>query len=250
MSRWGANAVAAVAALVMATPGCFDSLGGEDYMSNSYGKAGAKVLDLTEGEVAALMDLIYVRASTYFELREALPYSALTDQSCATSSEPISDGTRFRFSMSCALGPDIGSGSVTLEQRELSLNVSEFAFSYNDVTAGSLTVVGSEVITQTEGQHGSQVVAFDLVQNGLELVYEFRAGQLESGQDAFDYVIDTPDGQLVVRLVLDPYYWGPLGTAFVTGTDGVLTCELRETKWEIGSHARGHCDNGMQFGMP
>ncbi len=75
-----------------------------------------------------------------------------------------------------------------------------FELDYREVTLGSLEVHGSERITETDSSDGASVRKLDLVQNGIALNYEFRAGLQDGEVPVFDYQLPGPEGDVLARI--------------------------------------------------
>lgn len=251
--RWRRGLAACSLAWALGAGACGpQDLGLASFVDTPFGQAGASLSELPREELEEVMTLVYTRFASYLELRSAIPFADLLVDACVTSVEQVNGGARFQIDVPCAFEEaEDAAGTVVLVQRDRGFDpvVTEVDVTYVGVTVAGVEVTGRENIVETAGSDGASVRQLDLVQSGVELVYEFRLGLLGGEQVVLDYQIETSQGTLLVRLT-DPQTPGAAATVFVTGLDGTVECELRNVPWEPGAEARGFCDNGLVFGLP
>lgn len=216
------------------------------FLGDDFGDSTATVMDLDEAGVERVMDAAVGRFRAYSELREAVPFAAVGGGACAVEQES-GEAVVIVTDMSCAVG---GDGAVTLLQEQVATTpvpVFRFSLGYEDVLSGDLAVAGTEILVETVDDDGATVHTLDVVQDGVRWDYTFRSGLLGGATPVFDYVIATSGGNITVRLT-NPTTPGAFATVLLTGIDGALRCELRDTDWSLAP--RGVCDNGVVFGLP
>jgi hypothetical protein len=220
------------------------------FVGEPFGTAGARILELEATDLGSLMTELETRYRTYLALREALPFEALVLEACFVSYAAEPHRLAFTVDVTCAIGEG-AAGLVQVEQSSIQAEpvpVTRIALRYQGCTVAGLSVEGAEVITETESSDGASVRELDLVQNGTRLAYRFRVS-LTDGTTVLDYEVSTPGGPVQARL-RSPSTTGALATVILTGADGVLVCEIRDADWEMGSRAKGFCDDGTVFGIP
>ncbi len=245
--RFGAAAVG-LALLAAACDGGPHALA--NFIDTPFGVAGAEVLTLDGPALQAVMDDLASRFHAYVALREAIPFSSLVDDACLSNLTETSNSFSFDLDVACALGAaGPAEGTIGVRQEAVSFDVTTLDLDYRGVRVGALTVDGIEAITETAGIDGASVRDLDLVQDGVAFDYQFRIGILDSDQTVIDYRLELPGGTVMARLTTAPSL-GAIATVMLTGVDGTLTCELRDTPWGPDASAKGLCDNGVVFGLP
>ena len=220
------------------------------FIDTPFAIPGVQVSTLTEDSLSDVMDAVNMRFRLYLELRDALPFEGLSAAGCLADIQNLSGSLRFDVDVACAFGQ--GSGTLTVFEEDLSseeATVTRITITYRSVVVGALQVDGTEVVVETSGDDGVSMRDLDIVQNGTALAYHFRLGLIEDGQVIIDYQFDLPQGTLIAR-VSNPTKLGAFVTVTLTGTDGALVCEIRNTPWTLGAGAKGVCENGATFGLP
>ncbi len=215
-----------------------------------FGAPGVHVQSLDDEVLSEVMDTVNERLRLYLELREKLPFEALVAPGCLSNIVAVAGSIQFDIEVACAFG--MGSGSLVLLETDISVDdvdVKRITITYRNVVMGELGVDGVEEVIETGGPGGASVRTLDVVQNGVPLTYEFRIGLLEDDQVVIDYRFVLSEGTLLAR-VSNPTSVGAMATVTLTGIDGALVCELRNTPWAPGMSAKGVCDNGLTFGLP
>lgn len=242
----------ALVGLALGAPACDAGLSDlASFIDSPFGEISDNVKDLDEPGVEKVMNELMRRFRAYLDLRTALPFEAIAPDECIE--DLSSSDTRLSFSaeVGCMLaGPTPLSGAVDVVQAQLAaspVGVFRFDITYRDVVIGDLVVSGTERITETQGEDGASVRKLALVQDGEEYEYEFRAGLLDAETAVFDYQIPGPDGDVVARIT-NPTSAGGFVSVFLSGLDGTLACEVRNTDPTLPP--RGTCDNGVVFGLP
>lgn len=222
------------------------------FIDSPFGDITDNVRDLDEPGVEGIMNELMRRFRAYVALREAIPFEAIAPEICIA--DVSSTDTRISFSadVACMLAGLASplSGEVFVAQAQLAatpVGVFRFDLDYRAVVVGALAVSGTERITETQGADGASVRRLDLVQDGETYDYEFRVGLVDGETPVFDYQIPGPDGDVVARLT-NPTTVGGLVSVFLSGLDGTLACEVRNT--DLARPPRGTCDNGVVFGLP
>jgi hypothetical protein len=227
--------------------GCaFDPSDFAAFLGDGFGDATATVMDLDEAGLERVMDVAVGRFRAYSDLRDAVPFAAVGGGDCAVEQES-GEAVVIVTDMSCAVG---GQGAVTLLQEQVATTpvpVFRFSLGYEDVLSGALSVAGTEILVETVDSDGATVHTLDVVQDGVRWNYSFRSGLIGGETPIFDYVVTTSGGDLTVRLT-NPTAPGVFATVLLTGIDGALRCDLRDTDWSLPP--RGVCDNGIAFGLP
>lgn len=246
----GGSAIAVLTAL-----GCGGGLSDfASFLGDPFGDISDEVRSLDEGELEPMMAELMLRFRSYIALREAIPFESLAPEECMRERRDTGESLTFVADAGCVFGAEVApaEGEIAVVQQQLAIDpVSVFRFDleYRNVTLGALEVDGTERITETEGDDGASVRKLDIVQDGHELVYEFRAG-LEGGETpVFDYQLKGPDGDVFARIT-NPTTSGGFVSVFLTGLDGTLQCEIRNSLWTPERLPRGSCDNGVVFGLP
>jgi hypothetical protein len=234
-------------------PGCGGAVDIGNFLGDPFGDITTSVRDLDEDELNGLMSELMLRFRFYLDLRAAIPFESLAPEECISNVHDSGDAFDFLADVPCVFGEqaDPAEGEIAVTQQQLSADpgVFRFAFDYRDVSLGELEVDGVEAITETEGEDGASVRKLDITQNGIDLKYEFRAGLLDGETPVFDYELSGPDGTVLAR-VTNPTSAGGFVTVFLTGLDGMLACEVRNSLWTPERLPRGSCDNGVVFGLP
>lgn len=234
---------------------CGDGLSGfASFLDDPFGDISDEVLTLDEGELEAMMSELMLRFRSYIALRQAIPFESLAPQECVRGERDTGETFTFVADVACVFGADFApaSGEIAVVQQQLALDpvpVFRFELEYRDVVLGELTVDGSERITETDDSDGASVRKLDLVQDEVAFDYEFRAGLLEGETPVFDYQLKGPGGDVFARIT-NPTTAGGFVTVFLTGLDGTLQCEVRDSLWSPERLPRGSCDNGVVFGLP
>jgi len=225
------------------------------FLGDPFGDISDEVRDLDQGQLESMMSTLMLRFRSYIALRDGVPFADLAPDECVLSSRDDGSAFTIEAEVGCIFGGDIApaSGTIVITQEQLALNpvpVFRFDLTYNDVVVGDLTVDGTEKITETDDTDGASVRKIDLVQNGRALKYEFRAGFANGGTlPVFDYTLPGPDGDVFARIT-NPSTPGGFVAVILTGLDGQLTCEIRNSLWTPDRLPRGTCDNGVVFGLP
>lgn len=225
------------------------------FLGDPFGDITDEVRDLNEGQLESMMGELMLRFRSYIALRDAVPFEDIAPDECVIASSD--DGASFTIEadVGCIFGGQVSpaSGTLVVTQEQLATNpvpVFRFDITYQDVIVGDVTVDGSERITETDDTDGASVRKIDLVQNGRALKYEFRAGFANEGTlPVFDYSLPSPDGDVFARIT-NPSTPGGFVAVFLTGLDGQLSCEIRNSLWTPDRLPRGTCDNGVVFGLP
>lgn len=217
-------------------------------LRNPFGEVSGRAVALDEDGIERVMNTAVGRFRAWTLLREALPFSLIADHPCGVETTDPRGGFLVTTDIACAVGGD-ASGVVTLRQenRGGSPQVLRFTINYDAVLVPTLSVAGSEALNETINAERATLHEVDLVVSGETLRFSFRSGLLDGSVPVFDFVVAAPDGDVTVRLT-NPTSPGALASVFVTGTDGVLMCELRDSDWSLSP--RGTCDNGIVFGLP
>jgi hypothetical protein len=212
----------------------------------------AEVLLLDGDVLGPLLSEVNLRFRLYQALRTALPIDELNEEVECLSNVAESDSELF-FSLDVPCRYDDGQGGtvdVHLAQTGSSPTVFTTDIAYHDVARGLLSVDGTEVLVDivsvTAEVHLD--VDLDLVQDGFDLDYGFTFRLDAEGTPFFDYVMEIPDGEVLVVLT-NATTPGAFASALVVGLDGTLVCEIRDTAWEPGEDAKGTCENGASFGL-
>ena len=214
------------------------------------GIPGVKVSELSEDELGPVMDTINTRFRLYLALRAALPFEVLTTPGCLSNIVQLDDTVGFDADVRCILGA--GSGLIRITEKTVSAGdglATRFVLNYQQVVAGTVVVNGTEEVVEPEAFEEPSVRTLDLVQDDTPLAYTFHLNVLDGDQVVLDYALEIEDGTLLAR-ISGPASPGALATVTLTGTDGVLTCELRNTPWVPGQPAKGFCEGGVSFGLP
>ncbi len=222
------------------------------FIGDPFGEISDSVQDLNERELEAIMAELMLRFRSYLELREAIPFESLAPEQCMDEVRDTGELFSFVADVDCVFETDPAEGRIRVTQQLLAsepVEVFRFELDYERVVLGDLEVHGSERITETDASDGASVRRLELTQNGIELDYEFRAG-LEGGETpVFDYQLPGPDGDVLARIT-NPSSAGGFVTVFLTGLDGTLACEVRDSLWTPERLPRGSCENGLVFGLP
>jgi hypothetical protein len=235
--------------LMVGLAGCdLDASDFASFLGGEFGEVSGKATSLDAEGVTRVMDVAIGRFRTWNRLREALPFSLIAESPCSTEGPGQGGVLTITTDIACAVGPG-ASGVTTLTQEQLASQpaVFRFAITYADVVMPALAVTGAESLTETIDPNGATLHDVDVVQDGVTWRYTFRSGLLDGEVPVFDYVVPSVDGQVTVRLT-NPARVGEFATVFVTGSDGVLNCALRDSDWDLPP--RGTCDNGVVFGLP
>lgn len=239
--------------LGLSAPACVDLQDiAANFIDTPFGDVAAEVTTFEREELEPIMDTVILRFRSYLELREALPFSELVVEECLSNINDFGSGFSFNLDVACAFSDLFApiEGAVSVTQEQVSTEVTELDVIYRDVLMGDLAVDGVEHVSETAGDDGASVRSIDVVQNGVELKYDFRIGLVGEDQTVIDYLVDTPQGTVIAR-VTNPASPGAQATVILTGTDGSLECEVRNTPWSIEEPAaKGFCDNGATFGIP
>ena len=223
---------------------------GGDFIDVPFALPGLEKSDLDRDTLEPVMNAVNSRFRSYIELRDRLPFEALSTPGCLTDVSQSLLSVSFTLDVECAF-PN-ASGTIVVHQEDVSsssTHITRMELLYEEVRMDTFEVDGSEVILETDPDaDGSSKRELDVVQDGVSFQYEFRLGMLEGEQLALDYVFNLEKGTLPVRLLLPPSTPGALGTVFLTTLDGVLVCELRNVS--DPSTAKGSCGNGLTFGLP
>lgn len=223
------------------------------FLDHPFGDLSAEVTTLDDAELEVVMTELMLRFRSYVALREHVSFAALAPDACM--SEVRSGASFFSFvaDVGCTFGGRFSptGGAIALRQEQVASSpvVMVVEVDYRGVVVGELAVDGVERIEETSGDNGASVRTLDLVQDGVALDYTFRAGLLDGEIPVFDYELPAPGGTALAR-ISNPTTPGALVTVFLTGLDGVLECEVRDSAWSPGEVARGTCDNGAVFGLP
>lgn len=242
-------------AIAASSTGCSGSLSDfASFLGDPFGDITDQVRDLDQPQLEDLMSELMLRFRSYLALREAIPFESLAPEECFLETEDTGDVFSFVADAHCTFGGDFdpASGAIGVTQQQLAVSpvgVFRFELDYREVTLGDLEVHGSERITETDSSDGASVRKLDLVQNGIELVYEFRAGLQDGEIPVFDYQLAGPDGDVLARIT-NPTTAGGFVSVSLTGLDGTLSCEIRNSLWTPERLPRGTCDNGVVFGLP
>ncbi len=219
------------------------------FLSDDFGRASDSVTALDESGVEAIVNDLMAKFRAYQTLREVVPFEALNNAACV--SELDSSTTRLSMVVegACAFGAPADGQVVALQEVLAStpVGVVRTTLDYEGVLAAGVHVDGREVITDTDGADGASVRELALEQDGVTFAYEFRLGTLEDDVPVFDYVIASRDGDVLARLT-NPGSVGGFATLILSGLDGALVCEIRNT--DPTRPARGTCENGVVFGLP
>jgi len=235
--------------------GCGGSLSDfASFLGDPFGDITDQVRDLDQPQLEDLMSVLMLRFRSYLALREAIPFESLAPEECFIDSEDTGDVFSFVADAHCVFGGDFdpATGAIGVTQQQLSVSpvgVFRFEVDYREVTLGDLEVHGTERITETDSSDGASVRKLDLVQDGIELKYEFRAGLQDGEVPVFDYQLPGPDGNVIARIT-NPTTAGGFVSVSLTGLDGTLSCEIRNSLWTPERLPRGTCDNGVVFGLP
>jgi len=224
------------------------------FLGEPFGDVSGGVRALDQAELETLMAELMLRFRSYLTLREAIPFESLAPEQCITESRDTGASFFFVADLGCVFGeavsPARGTVAVTQQQLAMSPNgVFRFDVDYRQVELGLLAVDGTERVTETEGSDGASVRKLDLVQDGRTFEYEFRAGLLDGETPVFDYQLAGPDGAVLAR-ISNAVSAGGFVSVLLTGLDGTLACEVRNTLWTPERLPRGSCDNGVVFGLP
>ncbi|MCC6619932.1 MAG: hypothetical protein IT385_01675 [Deltaproteobacteria bacterium] len=222
------------------------------FIDSPFGDITDNVRDLDEPGVELVMNELMRRFRAYVALREALPFEAIAPDVCIANLTTTDTRISFSAEVACMLEGVTTplSGEVRVAQAQLAstpVGVFRFDLDYRLVVVGALSVSGTERITETQGADGASVRKLDLVQDGEDFAYEFRVGLVDGETPVFDYQIPGPDGDVVARIT-NPTTVGGLVSVFLSGLDGTLQCEVRNT--DLARPPRGTCDNGVVFGLP
>ena len=225
------------------------------FLGDPFGDISDEVRDLDEGQLESMMGELMLRFRSYLALRDAVPFADIAPDACVLASSD--DGVAFTVEadVGCIFGGRVSpaSGTLIVTQEQLATNpvpVFRFDLTYVDVIVGDVSVSGTEKITETDDTDGASVRKIDLVQNGRALKYEFRAGFANEGTlPVFDYTLPSPDGDVFARIT-NPSTAGGFVAVILTGLDGQLDCEIRNSLWTPERLPRGTCDNGVVFGLP
>ena len=239
--------------LLALTPmACGDALSDfASFIDDDFGNISDEVRDLDRPQLEALMSELMLRFRSYLALRQAIPLEALAPEECVTST---SDGAEFTFvaDVGCTFDADPALGEIAVSQQQLAddpVSVFRFELDYREVTVDAVEVHGFERITETNSSDGASLRKIDLTQNGVELDYEFRAGLVDGVTPVFDYQLPGPGGDVLARIT-NPTSAGGFVSVFLSGIDGTLACEIRDSFWDVDVVPRGSCDNGVVFGLP
>lgn len=243
-----------LAATSLACVGCGGVSDFASFLGDPFGDVSDEVLTLDEVELEDLMSELMLRFRSYIALREAVPFESLAPEECVRSVRDTGETFTFVADVACVFGLDVSpaSGEIVVLQQQLALDpvsVFRFELEYRDVVLGDLEIDGSERITETEGADGASVRELDVIQDGVAFDYEFRAGLLDGETPVFDYQLKGPGGDVFARIT-NPTTAGGFVTVFLTGLDGTLQCEVRNSLWTAERLPRGSCDNGVVFGLP
>lgn len=224
------------------------------FLGDPFGDIGSEVRSLDQGEVEDLMAELMLRFRSYLALREAIAFETIdaAPERCISDARETNGALVFVADVPCTFtdfDPTVGAIEITQQQLADNPTVFRFELDYRDVVVGDVEVSGTERITETAGSDGASVRRLDLTQNGLELDYEFRAGLVDGDTPVFDYTLEARDGGVLAR-VTNPTTAGGFVTVILTGLDGQLQCEVRNTLWTPERLPRGTCDNGVTFGLP
>jgi len=222
------------------------------FIDSPFGDITDNVRDLDEPGVEQVMNELMRRFRAYVALREAVPFEAIAPEVCIANVSSTDTRLSFTADVACMLEGAVSplSGQVRVAQTQLAatpVGVFRFDLDYRAVVVGALRVNGTERITETQSADGASVRRLDLVQDGETFDYEFRVGLVDGETPVFDYQIAGPDGDVVARLT-NPTSVGGLVQVFLSGLDGTLACEVRNT--DAARPPRGTCDNGVVFGLP
>ncbi len=240
---------------MMAAPGCDTGLGDlAQFIGSPFGSASGSVNDLSDEDMSLLMQDLMLRFRTYLTLRTAIDFADLAPEACMTESRSFTNGFEFRADINCMYGDEVSpaNGFVFVRQEQVAsdpVQVLDVDVTYEGVELGDLRVDGTEMIRETLSDDGASVRTIDLIQDGIELDYEFRAGTLDADTVVFDYEIDFGGSSYTAR-VTNPSSPGAFVDVIITGFDGLLQCQVRNSAWEPGDYARGTCDTGLVFGLP
>jgi len=224
------------------------------FLGDPFGDITDQVRDLDETQLEDLLGELMLRFRSYLALRGAIPFERLDAEECFLETRDTGEVFSFVADVDCVFGADVepAAGAIGVTQQQLAVSpvgVFRFELDYREVTLGDLEVHGSERITETDSSDGASVRKLDLVQNGIELRYEFRAGLQDGEVPVFDYQLPGPGGDVLARIT-NPTTAGGFVTVFLTGLDGTLSCDIRNSLWTPERLPRGTCDNGVVFGLP
>ena len=219
------------------------------FLSDDFGKASDSVIKLDEAGVASLVNDVMTKFRAYQDLRNAVPFDALSDQACVTDFSSSETRLAVVVDGACAfVAPAAGELDAVQDVVATDpVGVIRTTFDYVALVANGIHVAGREVITDTDGTDGASVRKLTLEQDGITFDYEFRMGVIDGDVPVFDYVLHSKGGDVLARLT-NPSSVGALATLILTGLDGSLTCEVRNS--DPTRPARGTCDNGVVFGLP
>lgn len=225
-----------------------------NFIGDPFGDISDSVQDLNEPELEALMAELMLRFRSYLALREAIPFEVLSPPPEQCTSEVRDTGELFSFvaDVDCVFETDPAAGRIRVTQQLLAaepVEVFRFDLDYDGVVVGAVEVAGTERITETDASDGASVRHVELTQNGIDFDYEFRAGLADGETPVFDYQLAGPDGDVLARIT-NPSSAGGFVTVFLTGLDGTLACEVRDSLWTPERLPRGSCENGLVFGLP
>ncbi len=249
----GVRSADVMASLGLGAGGCDADLSDlATFIDSPFGDITDNVRDLDEPGVEGLMNELMRRFRAYVALRAAVPFESIAPEACISDVSSSDTSVSFSADVPCMLSglADPLAGEVGVAQQQLAatpVGVFRFDIDYRDVVVGDLEVDGTERITETEGPDGASVRVIELVQDGDSFDYEFRVGLVDGETPVFDYQLAGPDGDVVARIT-NPTSVGGLVSVFLSGLDGTLACEVRNTD-ELRP-PRGTCDNGVVFGLP
>lgn len=222
------------------------------FIDSPFGDISDNVTTLDEPGVEKVMNELMRRFNGYLALRAAVPFENIAPEECITDVKQGSSSIAFTGAVDCMFAGSATPliGTIDVKQVQLAsspVGVFKFDLGYNAVSVGTLTVDGTEKITETQDAEGASVRVLELTQNGEAFDYEFRAGLVDGETPVFDYQIPSKDGDVVARIT-NPTSIGGFVTVFLNGLDGTLACEVRAA--DPARPPRGTCDNGVVFGLP
>jgi len=252
--RRAAGTIVAGALALVGAGGCTADLSDlASFLGDPFGDIGSTVRDLDQGEIESLMGELMLRFRSYLALRAAIPFEELAPEPCISDAHESNGALVFTADVPCTFTEaEPTAGAIGITQQQLAdspVGVFRFELEYRDVVVGDVEVSGDERITETEGSDGASVREVELTQNGIDFDYEFRAGLVDGDTPVFDYTLKARDGGVLARIT-NPSSSGGFVTVILTGLDGALQCEVRNSLWTPERLPRGTCDNGLVFGLP
>ena len=265
VTRWPALALAG--ALALSAGSCGGGLSNlAHFLDSPFADLSASVTTLDESQLGAVMGELMLRFRSYLALREIVDFNTLAADACLSEVSNGATTVAFVADVACTFGADFqpASGSIALRQQQVATDpvVLRLDVEYRGVVIGALTISGTEHIDETSATDGASIRTVDVVQGGIALDYTFRMGLLTGDVPVFDYQLPAPGGDVLAR-VSNPVTPGGFVSVVLTGLDGALVCEVRDTAWTPEDAARGTCclatdvrDDGscagdtIAFGLP